>query len=143
MTLEERFWMKVDKTGPGGCWLWTASQNTHGYGKFWVDGHTVPAHRIAYLLGVGPIPEGMDIDHVRTKGCHHRHCVNYEDHLEPVTKLENHRRGSRATKTHCPRGHEYAGENLYSRPGTAHRGCRACRREAAQRYRSSLVGAPS
>lgn len=78
--------MKVDKNGPGGCWLWTAAQDGRGYGVF--EG---PAHRFAYKLLVGPIPAGLHIDHVYDRGCRHKNCVN-PDHLEAVTQAENNRR---------------------------------------------------
>lgn len=85
---KRRFWAKVE-VDESGCWLWTASTN-HGYGHFWVspDVGKVYAHRYAYELLVGPIPDGLEIDHL----CKVRNCVNPE-HLEPVTKEENWRRG--------------------------------------------------
>ena len=78
------------------------------------------AHRVAYELQVGPIPVGLQLDHL----CRVRSCVN-PAHLEPVTSAENTRRGLRAMKTHCPQGHPYAGENLLIRP-TGQRRCRTC-----------------
>lgn len=88
---EARFWAKVNKDGPapthrsdlGSCWLWTASTNW-GYGVLSIDGRSIRAHRFAYELLVGPIPEGLQLDHL----CHVRHCVR-PDHLEPVTLQEN------------------------------------------------------
>lgn len=88
---EKRFWLKVDKNGPGGCWLWTSTLIKGGYGRFGLNGRHVLAHRYSYELNVGPIPEGMEIDHVYDRGCRHRNCVN-PAHLEPVTKDENIRR---------------------------------------------------
>ena len=107
MTLNERFWSKVDKDGPGGCWLWTASQNGYGYGKFKAPHAFVASHRYAYELLVGPIPDGLQIDHL----CRNRACVN-PAHLEPVTQRVNLMRGNtlasiNARKTHCIRGHEF------------------------------------
>lgn len=61
LTLEQRFWQKVRKTG--GCWEWGAAANSHGYGHISVDGRMRPAHRVAWELTNGPIPEGMDLDH--------------------------------------------------------------------------------
>lgn len=81
------------------------------------------AHRWSYEFHVGPIPEGLDLDHL----CRNRGCVN-PDHLEPVTREENIRRAF-ATVTHCPSGHPYSDENTYVRPGTVHRKCRACARQ--------------
>lgn len=86
---EDRFWAKVQKTET--CWLWTAAKNGPGYGQFGLgtreDG-LVFAHRFAYELVVGPIPEGLVIDHL----CRTPACVR-PDHLEPVTMRENMRRG--------------------------------------------------
>lgn len=87
-TLEERFWSKVDKSGE--CWLWTASTKD-GYGTIYVLGKMEFAHRVSYELNVGPIPEGLQIDHVQERGCSSRACVR-PDHLEPVTGSENVRR---------------------------------------------------
>jgi len=80
----ERFWKKVQK-GPG-CWLWTAGLNGGGYGKYtdtetW---KTYIAHRYAWEKLVGPIPDGLDLDH----RCHVRRCVN-PAHLRPVTTKQN------------------------------------------------------
>jgi hypothetical protein len=87
-TAEERFWAKVDRLGPEECWMWLASTNSKGYGKFGQGGKTRPAHRVAYELVKGPIPEGMVLDHL----CQRRRCVN-PSHLEPVTSHVNTERG--------------------------------------------------
>ena len=81
------------------------------------------AHRWAYEDKVGPIPEGLDIDHL----CRVRACVN-PGHLEPVTRAENIRRAA-AAKNACPAGHAYTEDNTYIRPGTVHRRCRECAKE--------------
>ena len=87
----ERFWEKVDKAGQDECWLWTANKTApNGHGRFLGPGGQVMAHRFAYELLVGPIPEGLVIDHL----CRVRLCVN-PAHLEPVTAEENIRRGWR------------------------------------------------
>lgn len=87
---EERFWEKVDTSaGPLGCWPWTASGSRDGYGQFSADGRGVRAHRFAYELLVGPIPEGLQLDHL----CRNPGCVN-PAHLEPVTGWENTMRGN-------------------------------------------------
>ncbi len=131
-TPTERFWSKVDKT-TSTCWLWTACISGGGYGVFKLDRKQY-AHRLAYEWLVGPIPEGLQLDHL----CRVRHCVNPE-HLEPVTTQENIRRGLGSSfnslKTHCPRGHPYAGDNLYIQPGNGKRKCRTCGRENAHIYR--------
>ncbi len=124
-----RFIVKTLPTGVHGCWLWRGYKTRNGYGRFWMDGRTQPAHRVSYELHVGPIPDGLHIDHL----CRNRMCVNPE-HLEPVTLAENNRRGA-AVITHCPQGHEYAGDNLYiGRDGKRY--CRTCHRERQRAYRA-------
>lgn len=124
-----RFWAKVDRRGPDDCWEWQGSRH-HGYGKFAAGRGRAPqqAHRVAYELEVGAIPEGLDIDHL----CQNPPCVN-PAHLEPVTHRENLRRsdgapGINARKTHCPAGHPLTGDNLITKRSGA-RNCRTCRNE--------------
>lgn len=114
-----------------GCWLWTGSLDRHGYGSFGVRRHTTRAHRYAYELLVGPIPEGLVIDHL----CRVRRCVN-PAHLEPVTiavnlarsgALEASRQWALA-RTHCRHGHEFTPENTFTNVRGA-RVCLTCRRE--------------
>ena len=125
----KRFWSKVDKDGD--CWLWTAGKTPEGYGKFWLDGRTVLAHRIAYGLEHGAIPDGLHLDHL----CRVRHCVR---HIEPVTVRENLLRGPttlaaiNAAKTHCRNGHEFTAANTYSPPDGS-RMCRECMRASDRR----------
>lgn len=83
--VEERFWAKVDRNGSGGCWLWMASVDQTGYAQFRHDlGGSAKAHRYAYMIHVGPIPEGMFIDHK----CRVRACVN-PAHLRLATPGQN------------------------------------------------------
>lgn len=107
---EQRFWAKVDKTPE--CWLWKASVQPAGYGQFWLNGTYIGAHRYAYQLLVGPIPDGLQVDHL----CRVRACVN-PGHMEVVTLSENVLRGTgisamNARKTHCLRRHSLVGNNL-------------------------------
>ncbi len=111
-----RFWSKVGIGAPDECWLWTGSTASKGYGLFWHKGRSVRVHRLAYELMVGPIPEGLTLDHL----CRVRHCVNPK-HLEPVTGKINILRGEgapayNARKTHCLRGHPFNETNIYRPP---------------------------
>lgn len=121
---EKRFWEKVKKGDV--CWTWTGMKISKGYGYFWVDGVMQAAHRYSYELLAGPIPKGLELDHL----CRNPACVN-PDHLEPVTHRENSLRGEspaarNARKTHCKHGHPFSGANLYIHPTTGQRRCRAC-----------------
>lgn len=116
----------------GGCWMWIGARNSRGYGCVGNGkGGSELTHRGAYELLVGPIPEGLQIDHL----CRVIECCNPE-HLEPVTQLVNIQRGSRAMKTHCKRGHPLSGDNLRiakARGGQTRRNCRTCQRERTSR----------
>lgn len=120
-SVEERFWQKVQKTET--CWLWTGNRNHGGYGCLTIDYRSVKAHRWAYQKLIGPIPLGLELDHL----CRVRHCVN-PSHLEPVTAQENSRRGLvgawQLAKVACPQGHLYDEANTYMYKGK--RNCRAC-----------------
>ena len=120
---EARFWQKVDKTDT--CWLWTAAK-AQGYGRFYCGGRLHAAHRWSYELLIGPIPEGLHLDHL----CRNPASVN-PAHLEPVTQRENIIRGTapaaeHAAATHCPQGHPYDEANTYLAPN-GWRQCRTCR----------------
>jgi hypothetical protein len=105
---EVRWWSKVDKRGPDECWPWT-DPLTKGYGRFVVrNEYEVGAHRWGYLHLVGPIPEGLDLDHLchthdpfcaGGADCLHRRCCN-PVHLEPVTPEENGRRAGEQHRMH-------------------------------------------
>lgn len=120
-TPEGRFWSRVNKTDR--CWLWTGYTNRWGYGQYANRTWGTPmAHRIAWTIVNGPIPDRMTLDHV-AELCGHKHCVN-PAHLEPISALDNHRRWAAAI-THCQRGHEFTEKNTYvSRAGW--RKCRTC-----------------
>jgi hypothetical protein len=119
-----------------GCWNWTGAKDRHGYGRISIrpDG-TKFTHRVAYELLIGPIPQGLSLDHL----CRNTSCCN-PAHLEPVTHAENVRRGASGPKTHCPRGHEYTPENTYvrTRSGKGSRECRTCQREQDKARRDAV-----
>lgn len=128
-----RFEAKISHE-PNGCWLWTARIHSNGYGALTVANRRLLAHRVSYQHFVGPIRDGLQIDHL----CRVRHCVN-PAHLEAVTCAENIRRGNTgkaaatraALVTHCPKGHEYTPENTaLDTRGCRH--CRACHRERSR-----------
>ena len=115
-----------------GCMIWTAALNSKGYPVFSVYGRVELAHRVSYETFVGPIPEGLQLDHL----CRDPRCVN-PDHLEPVTARENIRRSSscQSTETHCTHGHAWTPETeRYSKHGW--RRCLVCARESARRSAS-------
>lgn len=88
MTSLERFWSKVEKTD--GCWLWKGATAGPGYGRFRLDGVLRYAHRFSYEISVGPIPKGLEMDHL----CRTKNCVN-PSHLQAVTHQINILRGFR------------------------------------------------
>lgn len=123
----DRFLDKIDQTT--NHWIWTGGLGDHGYGVFWDGERFIGAHCFSYELFVGPIPNGLVIDH----SCRNHACVT-PSCMEPVTNRENILRGVgptaiNARKTHCVRGHELVAENLYS--SGSGRQCKLCHRERA------------
>lgn len=141
MTPAERFWPRVEKTDS--CWIWTGAGYgcSRGYGRFQAclgSQKLVQAHRFAYELIRGRIPDGLQIDHL----CRNRFCVN-PDHLEAVTARVNVHRSANpcalnAVKTHCPRGHAY---QTFGRldPRGGKRYCRECQRLVMRQRRAAEV----
>lgn len=141
-TPEQRFWAMVASREEGQCWLWTGHLDRKGYGAIKTGKKSTGAHRFSYSLNVGPIPDGLVIDHL----CRVPACVN-PAHLEPVTNAENIARGTApaavAIRTgKCQRGHEFTEANTYYVPrsgGGRQRKCRECAltrdRERLQRLR--------
>ena len=117
------------------CWIWPKYTDRLGYGQMRHDSKVEYAHRVVYELLIGPIPEGLEIDHL----CRNPSCVN-PWHLEPVTHRENLLRAPtniasiNARKTHCVAGHEFTPANTYRRKDRGvTRECRKCRGAAADR----------
>ncbi len=130
--LPERFWGRTMPCPMSGCWIWTGWSNGQDYGKIRCDDGKIRAsHRVAYEASRGPIPEGLEIDHL----CRNTRCCNPQ-HLEAVTHRENIIRGDAprvlgqmskargAAQTHCKNGHELAGDNLVG--DTPWRKCKTC-----------------
>lgn len=134
---------------PNGCWHWTGGINEDGYGRCGYQGKSgTNVHRVAYEVFVGPIPDGMTINHkchdedpnCLGGRCPHRRCFN-PDHLAAVTMADNILSGKtsaafNAAKVECVNGHAFTPDNTYIRPDGA-RGCRTCRRESSQRHEST------
>ena len=134
-TILSRFTRKGDDE----CWPWSGRRGSRGYGRFTTTSRTrksqvFAAHRLVYAALKGPIPDGMQLDHL----CRNRMCVN-PSHLEPVTARENTRRGIsvpgvNSRKTHCIRGHSFSEANTRLRANGS-RQCRTCDRlHAAANY---------
>ena len=130
--ITERFWSKVAPPDLNGCRIWTASKTLNGYGTLRSGGKntkTISAHRWAYEQIHGPVPEGLELDHL----CRHRDCVEVK-HLEAVTHQENLRRGTgHGSESHCPSGHPYDTDNTSFNRGA--RRCKTCHRQEAARRR--------
>lgn len=125
------FWSQV--RDDGGCWIWVGSIANTGYGQWKDNGRPMSAHRWAYEFMVGPVPDGLQLDHL----CRNRACVN-PWHLEPVTIRVNLLRGdtlaaANVAKTHCPQGHPYDDANTYI-SATGNRSCVECGRVRSREY---------
>lgn len=134
----DRFLARVTDA-PGGCWQWTGYLMPNGYARISVNGERQYAHRVAYEAVLGPIPDGLVIDHL----CRNRGCVN-PDHLEAVTQRTNVLRGvsfaaARARQVRCLRGHRFTKANTYV-AGNGTRKCRKCRAAARARSRRRTQG---
>lgn len=135
-SMDERFWEKVDRRTPEECWEWKACK-VRGYGHFKAE-RQIPAHIYAYRILIGPIPEGMTLDHL----CRNRGCVN-PYHLEPCSRGENTLRGNSPSailyrEKKCKQGHSMEDDNVYiihsKSDGRIRRRCRTC--EAENRLRN-------
>lgn len=133
-----RLW-KALRPGANGCVVFTGYLDPQGYGRILHDGEKRLAHRVSWELARGPIPAGMQLDHL----CKNRACVNTR-HLEVVTPRENNLRSEspsslQARRTHCIHGHQFTAEN--TRVIRGHRHCRKCdaRRQRAYKARKAAA----
>lgn len=130
---KDRVWHKYE-IQPNGCWFAPNKPMPSGYVRVEINGKGRALHRVYYEQFVGPIPEGLQLDHL----CRTPRCVN-PAHLEPVTPRENTMRSPiapaalNAAKTHCPQDHPYEGENLVVNVN-GQRCCRICLRTAQRRH---------
>ncbi len=130
-----RFWSKVDRPSPYSCWVWEGPVTQLGYGYIAIDDRKQGAHIFAWVERYGPVPEGLELDHL----CSNPPCAN-PDHLEAVTHTENVRRGRArkvtreraALRTHCKWGHDWVEENIYRSPKDGKGQCRVCTRLRAR-----------
>jgi HNH endonuclease len=119
-SIQERLFNRLTAQ-PSGCVEWSGYK-LKGYGRMTIDGQQVYTHRLMYELMEGPVPDGMELDHL----CRNPACANVA-HLEPVPHTVNMARGAWAMKTHCPHGHSLDGRN------NRERYCLTCNRERAGR----------
>ncbi len=129
-----RFWAKIE-CDESGCWLWTGALagKTASYGDLRIGKTNKRAHRLAFVHYIGPIPHGHELHHT----CGVKRCVN-PWHLQPMTRGDHARH--HVTNTHCPRGHELTGANLYLYLGK-YRKCRECGRASWRAWNSRRVTA--
>lgn len=111
----------MDKLDVGLCWTWTGAHSEDRPHVKW-GGKVQLVYRVVWELLVGPLPEGITLDHL----CLNPSCVN-PDHLEPVTMAENRRRAHthNRNRTHCKRGHEFTEDNTRTHGGS--RQCKTCK----------------
>ena len=126
------------------CWVWQGPVSRDGYGIISYNSKPNLTHRVSYIVNKGPIPEGLELDHL----CRNRRCCN-PDHLDPVSHKENVRRGKtgevnshrQRSKTECKHGHPFDAKNTYYR-SRGSRGCRTCNRCQAANRKASLSREP-
>lgn len=131
----KHFAARVARDPDTGCWIWGGARHANGYGRISHQNKSKLVHRFSYEWHVGPIPTGLQLDHL----CRNRACCN-PAHLEPVSGRTNVLRGdtitaSNARKTHCPQGHPYT--RIYA----GKRRCLICNRAHWNAYRARRVSA--
>lgn len=120
----------------GDCLIWQGATNSRGYGcvSGGRKGNTLLAHRVVFTEEVGPIEDGMTVDHM----CTNKLCMNVF-HMQLVTASENSKLKNER-QTHCKNGHALSGENLRlnkKKTGYVHRVCRTCQAEAMRQHRAN------
>ncbi len=115
-----RFWSKVEITGLGACWEWTAYKSASGYGQFSLDNKLTYAHRVAYILIYGEIPNGTDVHHK----CGNSGCVN-PLHLRTMSHKEHTQ--AHKTKEFCHNGHDLTSPENRCKSGQ----CKPCKKKYA------------
>lgn len=142
LPVDRRLMLRIEKDASG-CWLWTGAINHGGYGSAWCDGRSWLAHRLSYATFVGPIPDGLSVDHL----CFVPRCIN-PSHLRLLTVSENAQNLRTALSDRCKRGHLFDAENTmwqkdYAKPERGlHRLCRACRQASQDRRNARRRVAP-
>lgn len=139
LSLIERLHAGIDYDDAG-CWIWKGACTKAGYGVIYGEGRKHYVHRLVYECLVGPIPAGLELDHVKVRGCMSTACCR-PHHLEAVTHKINMDRGVETSawknhqeiQTHCSRGHEFTKANTYRAPGSPYRWCVQCRRIGARK----------
>lgn len=129
-TLQDRLIERTQRT-PNGCLEWTGPVLATGYGKIGDGSRVRTTHRVSYEVHVGPIPDGLTIDHL----CSNKRCVE-PSHLEPVTGAENTARAAerRIPPAACQNGHAMSGDNVVLL-ASGRRRCRTCRRSSQSEWR--------
>jgi hypothetical protein len=122
------------EVGGSGCITLHGATSDRGYSRVKHDGRDQKGHRVAWEHLHGPVPVGLELDHL----CRNRACVR-PDHMEPVTHAENMARGevfgsAQRQRTHCPKGHAYDEANTRHANGRRH--CRACARDRGRLHKN-------